>query len=151
MLSPRSARSSSSRQDAILRCASASGIVGHESAKSALAPTTTMMRSSGMFLRSSVARVPSSMPGVLTPGTDFFALTGHPELDILQTRFVRDVIDEDGGERTSVKERRQRAEAFLASSVPELQVDFGVLNDELLRQQARADCRRPSGTKATGC
>lgn len=91
------------------------------------------------------------MPGVLTPGTDFFALTGHPELDILQTRFVRDVIDEDGGERTSVKERRQRAEAFLASSVPELQVDFGVLNDELLRQQARADCRRPSGTKATGC
>lgn len=151
VLSPRSARSSSSRQTAILRCASASGIVGYELAKSALAPTTTMMSSSGMFLRSSIARVAESPVSSrhAAPSSNRLALTCHPEFDILQASLVRDVIDEDGSQRPSVKQRCQRAEAFLACGIPELQVDLGVVDHEFFGEQARADRRRASGTEAT--
>lgn len=51
--SPFSARSISSRQTATLRCACKRGIVGHVPTRSALAPTTKTMSSSGMFFRSS--------------------------------------------------------------------------------------------------
>ena len=51
--SPFSARSISSRHTATLRCAWISGMVGQVPARSALAPTTNTISSSGMFFRNS--------------------------------------------------------------------------------------------------